>query len=155
MHPKEKHIILTESERFTLQEGSDHHPKSEFRKKCHGLLLNHAGLSRVAVAAYLGVGSNTLASWIKSWEKSGVVGLLRKKGQGCKLILQVTNVAHVQALGKAVEKHYQDVKSIQAELVKELQTSMSEDTVKRFLKKRLFMASCPSLHPSRAKPSSV
>jgi len=49
--------------------------------------------------------------------------------------LSVTNANHIQQLDKAVETHSQNVKAIQAELEKELNTSMSSDTVKRFLKK--------------------
>ncbi len=135
MRSQEKHIDLTESERVTLQEGSTYHPKAEFRKKCHGLLLNHAGLSFTVIADYLVVNVNTVGNWVRAWETAGITGLCRRSGQGRPPLLNSTTVAHTQALTNAVETHSQDVKAIQADLIKELNTPMSSDTVKRFLKK--------------------
>lgn len=135
MSRKEKYIELTESERLTLREGSKHHHKAEFREKCQGLLLNHSGMSFKKIATHLDVNHNTVGNWVKAWETFGLVGLTRRNGQGRKLILSTTNTTHIQLTDKAVEAHSQNVKAIQAELVKELNTSMSSDTVKRFLKK--------------------
>lgn len=151
MHRNEKHIELTESERITLQEGSNHHPKSEFRKKCHGLLLNHTGLSYTKVALYLEVNNNTLTNWVKAWETNGITGLSRKSGQGRQPILNMTTTAHTQVLHRAVEKHCQDVKLIQAELTRELRTPMSTDTVKRFLKKTIIRGVASAVVPTKGK----
>ena len=151
MHRNEKHIELTESERITLQEGADHHPKSEFRKKCHSLLLNHAGLSYTNVVQYLEININTMTNWVKAWETNGITGLNRKRGQGRQPILHMTTTAHMQVLERAVEKHCQDVKLIQAELVQELQTPMSTDTVKRFLKKIIIPGVASAVAPTKGK----
>ncbi|MVM29152.1 helix-turn-helix domain-containing protein [Spirosoma sp. HMF4905] len=132
MSRKEKDIELTESERLTLREGSKHHPKTEFREKCQGLLLNYSGMSFKKIATYLDVNHNTVGNWVNAWETFGLVGLTCRSGQGRKLILNTTNTTHTQLIDKAVEAHSQNVKAIQAELVKELNTSMSSDTVKRF-----------------------
>ena len=137
MSRKEKHIELTETERLTLLEGSKYHPKPEFRVKCQGLLLNHTGMRFKAIATHLGVNHNTVGNWVKSWETLGIAGLCRKNGQGRKLILSISNAAHTDLLDKTVQTHRQNVKAIRAELVKELATPMSSDTVKRFLKKIL------------------
>lgn len=135
MSRKEKHIELTETERLTLREGSKYHPRPEFRVKCQGLLLNHTGMGFKAIATHLGVNHNTVGNWVKTWETVGIAGLCRKNGQGRKPILSVSNAAHTDLLDKTVETHRQNVKAIRAELVKELATPMSTDTVKRFLKK--------------------
>ena len=135
MSRKTKYIDLTESERITLREGSKHHPKSEFREKCQALLLNRSGLPIRQIAFYLGVNHNSLGKWIKAWEKVGIVGLNRKTGQGRKPILSVSNSRQVGILDKAVNKHSQNVKAIQAELIQALDKPLSIDTVKRFLKK--------------------
>lgn len=135
MSRKEKHIALVESEQITLREGAKYHPKVEFREKCRALLLKQAGVTIKQIAAHLDVNHNTVGNWIKTWERVGIVGLNRKIGQGRSPILSVTNTTHVQYLDRAVESHSQNVKAIQAELVKELNTPMSADTVKRFLKK--------------------
>lgn len=135
MGRKEKHIDLTESELITLQEGAKYHPKVEFREKCRALLLNQAGVTIKQTATHLDVNHNTVRNWITIWETVGIAGLNRKIGQGRTPILSVTNASHIQHLDKAVETHCQNVKAIQAELIKELNTPMSSDTVKRFLKK--------------------
>ena len=135
MSRKEKHINLLESEQITLREGAKYHHKAEFREKCRALLLNQAGVTIKQIATHLDVNHNTVGNWINSWETVGIVGLNRKIGQGRNPILSVTNANHTQQLDKAVETHAQNVKAIQAELVKELNTPMSSDTVKRFLKK--------------------
>ena len=135
MSRREKHIDLVEAELVTLQEGAKYHPKPEFREKCRALLLNQAGVTIQQIATHLAVNHNTVGSWIKIWQTIGLVGLNRKAGQGRTPILSVTNSTHTQYLDKAVEAHAQNVKAIQAELVKELATPMSSDTIKRFLKK--------------------
>jgi transposase len=93
------------------------------------------GVTIKQIATHLDVNHNTVGNWINAWETMGIVGLNRKIGQGRNPILSVTNANHIQQLDKAVETHSQNVKAIQAELEKELNTSMSSDTVKRFLKK--------------------
>ena len=140
MSRKEKHICLTESEQITLQQGAKYHPKPEFREKCRALLLNQAGVAIKQVATHLAVNPNTVGNWIMGWEEVGIVGLNRKLGQGRNPILTLTNLGHIQLLDKAVEAHSQNVKAIQAELVNELATPMSSDTVKRFLKKIIIHA---------------
>ena len=135
MSRKEKHIDLNESEQITLREGAKYHPKPEFREKCRALLLNQAGVTIKQIATHLDVNHNTVGTWISTWETAGIVGLNRKLGQGRNPILSVTNPRHIGHLDKAVDTHAQNVKAIQAELVKELNTPMSSDTVKRFLKK--------------------
>ena len=87
------------------------------------------------IAAHLDVNHDTIGNWINTWETVGIVGLDRKIGQERNPILSVTNASHIQHLDKAVDTHSQNVKAIQAELVKELNTPMSSGTVKRFFKK--------------------
>lgn len=135
MSRKEKHIALTETELLTLQQGAKYHTKPEFREKCRALMLNQAGVTIKQIAAHLTVNHNTVGNWIMAWQTEGIVGLHRKTGQGRIPILKLDNFAHIQVLDKAVELHAQNVKAIQAELVKQLDTPMSTDTVKRFLKK--------------------
>ncbi len=92
---------------------------------------------------------------MRAWETSRFSSLARKVGQGRKPILTVTNALHTDVLDKAVEAHRQDVKAIQAELIQSLEVPMSTDTVKRFLKKLLFMATHPAVYAPSAKQSRV
>lgn len=137
MGRKNKQISLEDSERITLRYASKYHPKAEVRDKCHGLLLNHSGMSQKDVALHLGVSQNTVGSWIKTWTKSGIAGLCRKTGQGRKPILSTSNDKHSQLIEKILEQQNQSIKAIQAELMTELAVQMSTDTVKRYLKKMI------------------
>ncbi len=135
MSRKEKHIELNDSEESKLLQASKYHEKPHYRGKCRAILLNHAGVSIKQIAQHLKISHITIGKWLIAWEEYQFDSLDRKKGQGRKPILTITNSAHVETLDKAVEIHRQNVKGIQTELIKELQTAMSTDTVKRFLKK--------------------
>ncbi|MEI7586817.1 hypothetical protein [Runella sp.] len=87
------------------------------------------------ITQHLEVNKNTVCNWVKVWQKQVIAGLARKNGQGRRQILSVDNKKHTEVLDRAVENHYQNIKAIQAELVKELALPMSSDRVKRFLKK--------------------
>jgi len=135
MSRKEKHIVLSEPQESRLLQESKYHEKPQHREKCRAILLNHAGVSINQIAQHLKVNHITIGKWLIAWETYQFDSLDRKKGQGRKSILMITNSAHVETLDKAVETHRQNIKGIQTELIKALQTSMSTDTVKRFLKK--------------------
>lgn len=153
MSRKEKHIKLTDMEKFTLQQGAKHHSKAEFREKCRGLLLNQAGVTIKQVATHLSVNHNTVGNWIKAWENFGIAGLQRKIGQGRTPILKVTSPDHVKALAKAVDAEAKNVKLIQANLIEALNMPMSSDTVKRFLKKIIIPGGVSAVAPMRRKTS--
>lgn len=153
MSRKEKHIELIDTEFFTLQQGAKYHPKPEFREKCRGLLLNHAGVTIKQIAVHLSVNHNTVGNWIMAWEEFGITGLHRKTGQGRIPILTVTSSIHVEALTKAVETNAQNVKIVQAELIEALNTPMSADTVKRFLKKIVILGGVSAVVPARRRTS--
>lgn len=119
-------------------------PKHEFRRSCQALLWSAKGWSAKTIAAELEVCQLSVSSWLTAWQQKGLVGLMRQKGQGSKPILSISNSVHQQALKKAVSVHYQDAGRIKIDLEQALGQPMSQDTVKRFLKKRLFVAPAPS-----------
>ena len=135
MSRKQKHIDLSESEQGTLLRDSKYHQKPEHRERSRAILLNHAGVSIKQIADHLKVSHITVGKWLIAWEHYKFDSLDRKKGQGRRSILIITNSVHVETLDKAVEIHRQNVKGIQAELIKSLEMPMSSETVKRFLKK--------------------
>jgi transposase len=155
MGRKKKHIELSESERVTLREGSKHHSKFEFRLRCQAILLNHSGLGQYEVAHHLGVTTVTVFNWFSCWNKHGLMGLLRKKGQGRKQILSINNEQHLTLLASIVKKHNQSIKAIQSEFVKELSLPMSTDTVKRFLKKTILAGDEYVVAPIRVKTKQI
>ena len=135
MSRKEKHITLSELEQSTLLKESKYHEKPQYREKCRAILLNYTGVSIKQIAQHLKISHISIGKWLMGWEKDKFDSLARKKGQGRRPILSITNSAHVELLDKAVELHRQNIKGIQTELINSLETPMSSDTVKRFLKK--------------------
>ena len=151
MSRREKHIELTEPEYDRLLKESKYHEKPEYREKCRALLLNHAGISIKQVAGHLKMSHVTIGNWLMGWEIDKFDSLARKKGQGCKPILVATNSTHIDLLDKAVGIHCQDVKGIKAELIKSLGKPMSNETVKRFLKKIIIHGDVSVVAPIRRK----
>jgi transposase len=143
---------LSESERLTLQEGTKHHPKYEFRLRCQSLLLSGKGWSVKSIAHHLEVGEHAVSYWFTRWENQGLVGLIRRGGQVRKSTLSVSNQVHQQTLAQAVTHHYQDVARIKADLEAHLGFPMSVDTVKRFLKKTVTPGTASDVLLKRVKP---
>lgn len=57
-----------------------------------------------------------------------------KSGRGRKPILSLQNPVHIESVKTAVKKNAQSLKAMVAELETSLETEMSVDTVKRFLR---------------------
>ena len=151
-----RYIELSKSEEETLRSGSKYHGKHEFRQRCQALLLSKKGRSIKQLAEHFEVGAHSLTNWFNDWEKQGLVGLMRQRGQGRKAILGLDSRPHTQALARAVDQHYQDVGRIKAELEVQLELEMSHDRVKRFLKKIISPTTASARQPSPAKiPSSM
>ena len=151
MSRREKYIELSESEYDKLLQESKYHEKPEYREKCRALLLNHSGVSIKLVASHLQLHKMTIGNWIIGWEKDKFESLVRKKGQGCKPILEASNPMHVQLIDKAVSAHRQDINGIRTELVEALGTPMSTQTVNRFLKKIIIHGDAFGVAPIRRK----
>ena len=148
---RKRHIDLTDSEQLTLQEGLKNHPKYEFRRAVQALLWNHKGWAVKAIAQALEVCPQSVSHWLTSFEREGLVGLMRQRGQGRKPILSLTNDTHQQALKQAAATHYQDAGRIQADLQVVLGQPMSRDTVKRFLKKTITPTTAYAALPKPSK----
>jgi transposase len=151
MSRRQKHIELSEPEYDRLLNESKYHDKPEYREKCRALMLNHAGVTIKQVAIHLQVHFVTIGNWIMDWEKDKFDSLARKKGQGCKAILVATDPVHIDCLDQAVSLHRQDIKGIKAELIKSLGKPMSNDTVKRFLKKIIIHGGASDAAPTQRK----
>lgn len=127
-------VKLTEAELVTLQEGHKNGSKFQFRNRCQCLVFSHQGRTVSELAQFFEVSKITIYGWFNRWEKSGIGGLMDKLGRGRKPILSLQNPEHIKSVKTAAGKNPQSVKQIVAELETALNTEMSVDTVKRFLK---------------------
>lgn len=127
-------VKLTEAELVTLQEGHKNGSKFQFRNRCQCLFFSHQGRTVAELAEFFEVSQITIYSWFDRWEADGICGLIDKPGRGRKPILSLQNPTHIQEVKSAVKKNAQSIKAMVAELETTLETEMSIDTVKRFLK---------------------
>lgn len=127
-------VKLSEAELVTLQEGHKNGSQFQFRNRCQCLVFSHQGRTVSELAQFFEVNPITVYGWFDRWEKSGLVGLMNKPGRGRKPILSLQNRAHIESVKIAVRKNAQSLKAMVAELETTLETEMSVDTVKRFLK---------------------
>ena len=74
--------LLTESQRHTLAEIMQHDAIPRARVRAHGILLSSQGMRIKAIAKIYQVDRDTVATWIKQWEQSGMASLYDKPRSG-------------------------------------------------------------------------
>lgn len=127
---------LTETERLMLESGWKKGGSADFRNCCQMILLNDRGYEAKQIADVLQVDVITVYNNLKVWKKWGILGIIRKKGQGRKARLSRSNPAHVAAVKKAVEVDAQKIDVVLEDLAQQLGIApISGWTLKRFLKK--------------------
>ena len=127
-------VKLSEAELITLQEGHKNGSQFQFRNRCQCLVFSHQGRTVPELAQFFEINPITIYSWFDRWQQSGIVGLMNKPGRGRKPILSLQNPTHIESVKTAVKKNAQSIKAMVAELETTLETEMSVDTLKRFLK---------------------
>lgn len=127
-------VKLSKAELVTLQEGHKNGSQFQFRNRCQCLVFSHQGKTVSELAQVFEVSHITIYTWFDRWETSGIAGLTNQPGRGRKPILSLQNPTHIESVKTAVKKNAQSIKAMVAELETALETAMSVDTVKRFLK---------------------
>jgi len=127
-------VKLSKAELVTLQEGHKNGSQFQFRNRCQCLVLSSQGKTVSELAQFFEVNPITIYGWFDRWEEAGIIGLMNKSGRGRKPILSLQNPTHIESVKTAVKKNAQSIKAMVAELENTLETEMSVDTVKRFLK---------------------
>ncbi len=145
---RKRYIELTDTEQQTLIQGVKHHPKYEFPRACQALLWSQQRWTARQIAQALSVCPQSVGVWFNAWQQQGIIGLMRRRGQGRKPILNIINETHQQAFNKAVVAHYQDAERIKIALETAIGQPMSRDTVKRFLKKAIIASAESDALPS-------
>ena len=138
MSRKKRFISLVPTEIITLKEGWKNGKGYQFRDRCQCLILSHQGYDTKQLSKLFEVSLLTIYHWFNRWELNGVAGIMNRPGQGRKVKLSLDNEQHVKALEKITEDNYQDVDKIRIELENQFNLSLSNDTVKRYLKKITF-----------------
>ena len=123
---------LSEEERVTLEEMHKNHPLHWTRIRAHALLLSAQGYRVQAIAKLYKVCRQTVSTWIKMWEREGLVGLVDKARSGRPR--QLTPVEEEEVL-KCLQEDPRSIKRVLAELSKRWGIEVSRSTIKRLCKR--------------------
>ncbi len=73
---------LTQDEKLMLENMKKNHPGNMPRMRAHAILLSETGFEVQEMATIFGACRQTVATWLRAWEKKGVCGLLDKHRSG-------------------------------------------------------------------------
>ena len=126
---------LSEKQKQDLEEGHKKGKSHPFRNRCQAILLSHQGYSVQALAHLFQVSDLSIYKWMNRFEATGVEGLKTQSGKGRKPLLKLENQHHLQVVAEQIEKENQRLKLAKDQIEKQLGYTLSESTLKRFLKK--------------------
>lgn len=126
---------ITDKQRQDLEKVHKESKSYQERNRCQCILLSNQGYQVQALASIFKVSDLSIYKWFDRFEKKGVEGLKNQKGKGRKPILTTGNATHVEVVEEQMEKEKQRLKVAKTEIEAKLGTTMSEMTLKRFLKK--------------------
>ncbi len=141
---------LSEEQKQALEEGHKKGKSHRFRTRCQAILLSHQGYSVQALAGLFKVSDLSIYKWLNRFEDGGVKALQTQPGKGRKPLLKLENQTHVELVENQLEKQNQRVKLVKDHLEKQLGYSLSESTLKRFLKNWLRLETIPQVGKASA-----
>jgi transposase len=122
---------LSGRDRLLLLEGLKKGESHCFRSRCHVILLKAEGLDSKDVGLITGMSPISVNHWVKRFKSDGISGLKNKPGQGRKSVLDAEDR---QGLLEAVKQHRQRLQTAKAEWEASRGKSISDSTLRRFLK---------------------
>ena len=126
---------ITDKQRQALEKLHKESKSYQERNRCQSILLSEQGYQVGALASIFKVSHLSIYKWLDRFEKKGVEGLKNQKGRGRKPILTTSNATHMAVIENSIDKEKQRLKLAKKEIETKLGTTMSEMTLKRFLKK--------------------
>ena len=127
-------IILTKSQRITLEHCYKYHSKAHVRQRSHALLLSYRGWKVKQIAKLYEVRTRTIYTWFDRWEDMGLVGLMILSGRGVKAKLNKEDETIITLIKKKAVHYARSLKKFACELSKDLGFKVSVDMLRRFLK---------------------
>ena len=129
-------ISLTEDQRLSLEDGYRNGSKPQFRMRCQAMrcqaiLLKGTKRSNGEISSILGCTAASVYNWQKRFEADGISGLKTKSAQRRKPILTALDEDSVR---KAIENDRQSLRVAKANWEAATGRTVSESTLRRFLK---------------------
>ena len=109
--------------------------RQQERRRAHAIVLSHGGMDVKEIAKVFDVTERSAYLWLDAWEERGLESLLRKKGDGRKLILK--EAEHKEIIAGYIEQYPHQPKKAYSLTVEKLKIKVSYKTFRRFLKTHL------------------
>ena len=103
------------------------------RIRAHALVLSNDGKKSQEIATIFDVTQRTVFQWFKDFKEMGLDSLAQQRGRGRKTKLSVEK--DLEIVKKNIEAHPHQPKKAYALTLEEIDTKVSYNTFKRFLKK--------------------
>ena len=131
-------IRLASEEDFTLSQLQEATlVPQRTRKRAHMLRLNAQGWTVGAIAQIFECHEHTVRATIRRWQQQGLGGLWEASGRGTKRLWQEEDMEYLEQCLEQQERTYNS-KQLATKLQQERQVSLSDDRIRRILKKRAF-----------------
>lgn len=123
---------LAENEEITLKSMRENHPLPMTRKRAHSILLSNNGYSIPYISEILGCCRQSVSSWIKAWDNTGLTGLTEdsRSGRPRKLTIEEQEEVIIK-----VKENPRGIKRLLAEIAEKMGISICKDTLRRICKR--------------------
>jgi transposase len=136
MGRKNKHIILTDAEKKSLEQGFKQGSNHLFRRHCEAILMNASGKTIRELSVHFSVRVHTVGLWLQNWLSLGITGLKLVPGRGRKLKVAETNTVVLDRIENLLEEESRQLNHVLVALENEFAIIMCKKTLKRIIRKK-------------------
>jgi transposase len=123
---------LTGAEIVTLQEMPKNHPTHSVRMRAHAILMSDEGYQVQEIAGVYNVCRQSVSTWIRAWNRAGLLGLRDKPRSGRPRTLSPAEEVEVM---EWIEEEPRNIKQVLARIKDKFGIPISKDTLRRLCKK--------------------
>ncbi|WP_128548340.1 helix-turn-helix domain-containing protein [Larkinella soli] len=105
------------------------------KKRCQCVLYSYYGLTVSELMEMFSVDRRSIYNWMNRWQKGGLQGLQDKPGRGLKPKLNPADKQHVEKVMQALMSFPKEPRQVLQQINHQLPKPISQDTLRRFVKK--------------------
>jgi transposase len=126
---------LTTQEVEQLRQAIRESQNNVLKKRCQCVLYSYYGLTVSELMDMFAVDRRSIYNWMNRWAKGGIQALQDKPGRGLKPKLNPANSQHVEKVMQAINTFPKEPRQALQHINHQLPTPVSQDTLRRFVKK--------------------
>ncbi len=123
---------LTRAEIVTLQEMHKNHPTYSVRMRAHAILMSYTGYRIQEIADVYNVCRQSVSTWIRAWDNTGLSGLMDKPRSGRPR--KLSRAEEVEAI-RWLEEEPRSINQVLAKINEKFGVQLSKGTLRRLCKK--------------------